>query len=121
MSPAGADRLGQLIREARRRRDLRQEDVADRIGVDRSLVSQWERGDRQGPLAPEHVQRLSTTLGVPALELLTAMGYDVRFEGVQDEQEVALLDLFRQAPPLYQRAVLRGLQALSDEPGHEGG
>lgn len=66
--------FGARVREARmrlRREDGRrwsQEDLADRVGVARTTVSEWERG--RGPRDPKDIARLASVLGVGAEWLL---------------------------------------------------
>jgi transcriptional regulator with XRE-family HTH domain len=96
--PAASNRFGQLIREARERRGLLQEDVAKALGVDRSLISQWERGVTKRPVAVQDVNTLGRYLGVPVLSLVIALGYDVRLSGVEEEAGAALLEAYLLAP-----------------------
>lgn len=105
--------LGGIVRDARRRRDLTQDELAEVLGVSRETVSQLERGRPKKPLDPDFVNRLASHLELPVIDLVLALGYNVRFEGIGNDQEVALLELYRQSPPQYQRAVLRGLQELA--------
>lgn len=50
---------GSVIREARLRAFLTQEELADLMGVDQSLISRWERGRRQ-PRFDDVVNAVST-------------------------------------------------------------
>ena len=60
--------LGQIIKQARMRRRLKQSDLAARINVKQSAISQWE----SGRATPELANRinLSATLGIPLNDLL---------------------------------------------------
>lgn len=111
ISPAGLNRLGLLIRERREVLGLRQEDVADQLNVDRSLVSQWERGDNKRPIATEDVNKLAAVLDLPVLSLVVALGYEVLCPGFENEEEVALVEAYRQLTP-DQRTVLRAAAGL---------
>jgi transcriptional regulator with XRE-family HTH domain len=97
ISPATGYRFGQLLRDARERRGLGQEDIAVALKVDRSLVSQWERGINKRPVSPDDVNRLSKLLDVTVLDLVEALGYDVRLSGIEDEAAAALLGAYLRA------------------------
>lgn len=60
--------LGQVIKQARMRRRLKQSDLAQRISVKQSAISQWE----SGRATPELANRinLSAALGIPLNDLL---------------------------------------------------
>lgn len=47
--PKSALPLGDRIRSARNRLELSQAQVADRVGVDQTTVSRWERGEGEPP------------------------------------------------------------------------
>ena len=61
--------LGQRIKDARRARNLTQQDVADALGLTRTTMTQVERG-KQNPLL--HLPELSALFTVPMVELLDA-------------------------------------------------
>lgn len=63
-----AERFGWNLRLARHRARLRQQDLADRLGVYQSGVSHWELG-RSMP-KPRTLQRLADALGVDPDDLL---------------------------------------------------
>src|SRR4051812_31216699 len=94
-SVADYRRLGGLLREARRRRNLTQIDIGDALGLSREQVSAIERGRPKKPLDPDHVNKLARLLCVPVLEMVIAQGYDVDFEGIEGEEEVELLRAYR--------------------------
>lgn len=120
MAPAVRDRFGQLLKDARERADLSQEDIGQELGVDRSLVSQWERGDRKSPVSNEHVNRLSRLIRVPVLDLVLALGYDVRVPGIENEQQATVLRLYQEALPEVQRAILGALRGAQRQQLSEG-
>lgn len=68
---------GHVVQEAREAAGLSKVELADRIGVDPSMVSKMESGKLVG-LSPDVFRRLTealrTTLG--PVELLNAMGYE---------------------------------------------
>src|SRR5437763_136063 len=62
--------LAQTIKLARLRLALTQQDLADRLGVDKQSVSNWERGTTP---SSRHLPALAQILKVP----LTALGSDL--------------------------------------------
>lgn len=64
--------LGALIRTARQRRGWTQEQLAEKIGVQKSYVSQWETGARKWP--QEHVRAIAFYLGLSQVEMAVAAG-----------------------------------------------
>ena len=66
--------LGRLVREQRGKLHLTQSELASRVGVSRSAISELEAGRIEQPRATVFV-RLATALGVPAAALLAAAGY----------------------------------------------
>lgn len=64
-------RLGEILREARQRSGLSQEELSFRSGLHRTAVGQLERGERV-PRA-DSVIRLAGALGVPAGDLLAGV------------------------------------------------
>lgn len=67
-------RGGEIVREARRRAGLSQQDLAERLGTTQSVITRWETGQRSPTF--ETVIRavracgleLSVTLGAPDLD-----------------------------------------------------
>ena len=116
ITPVQPDRFGLLIRGARERLGRLQEDVADHLGVDRSLVSQWERGDRKRPVSVDDVNGLAGFLGISVLALVTALGYDVRFEGIRDEADAVLLEAYQEASAEQRRVVRLALGLEQQQP-----
>lgn len=64
--------LGELIRRERTRRGWTQADLGDRIGVDRSYISQIETNARKWP--QELIPALSDTLKIPEVDMAVAAG-----------------------------------------------
>ncbi|WP_255503835.1 helix-turn-helix domain-containing protein [Cupriavidus sp. UME77] len=60
--------MGSAIREVRLRRDLSQEELAHRAGIDRSYMSSVERGGQN--LGMMHLLRIATALEVTVAELM---------------------------------------------------
>lgn len=89
--------LGGLVSQHRKRLGLLQKDVAERVGMTRETYSQLETGRRKEPVTPDQATKLSRLLEISMAELVTAMGYALAFDGVEDEAEVALLQAYREA------------------------
>lgn len=64
--------LGAWIMSMLRSRGWRQSDLAERMGIDQSMVSKWVRGARN-PDGP-HCEGLAAAFGVPAEEVLALAG-----------------------------------------------
>jgi transcriptional regulator with XRE-family HTH domain len=95
-------RLGGQIREIRRRRGWSQEDLAERAGLGRLVISRIERG--QAALDLEALERIALALDV---SLAVALGKD-RSEDVADAGHLAIQEL-----------VLRTARAAGYRPGIE--
>lgn len=70
----GGRRFAALLREYRSRKQLRQEDVADRSGVSLSTINRWERGLVRNP-KPEEMQAVCRILGLSTVAAGIALGY----------------------------------------------
>jgi transcriptional regulator with XRE-family HTH domain len=64
--------LGKLLRDARLRRGLTQEQVGDALGVEKSEVSAFEVGRRKWP--QQHIAGLARVLGLSQTEMAVAAG-----------------------------------------------
>ncbi|MBK1672743.1 hypothetical protein CKO35_05400 [Ectothiorhodospira shaposhnikovii] len=62
--------FGDVLRRYRSERNLSQEELAHRAGVDRTFISRLERGIRQPTITT--LLGLGAALGVPAAELVKA-------------------------------------------------
>lgn len=63
--------FGRRVREVRLAREISQEELAHRSGLDRSYVGQVERGERN--LTLESIYKLAEGLGVPIAELVSEL------------------------------------------------
>jgi transcriptional regulator with XRE-family HTH domain len=75
--PTGTDdraALGRLVREQRGRLHLTQSELAKKVGVSRSAISELEAGRIEQPRATVFAH-LAAALGLPAAALLAAAGY----------------------------------------------
>lgn len=113
ISPTTSDRFGLLLKETRERLGLLQEDIAERLGVDRSLISQWERGVIKRPVAADDVNRLAAVTGVSVLLWVRALGYDVMVPGVEAD-ELDLLEAYRQLPPAQRELTLGQVRTVAE-------
>jgi transcriptional regulator with XRE-family HTH domain len=96
---ADAASLGHIVREQRARLRLTQSELAQRVGVSRSAISELEAGRIEQPRASVFA-RLATALGLPAAALLAAAGYpatEVLLELETDELTVLAASLARVA------------------------
>ena len=66
--------LAQLVREQREKLHLTQAELAARVGVSRSAISELEAGRIEQPRASVFM-RLAAALGIPAAVLLAAAGH----------------------------------------------
>lgn len=64
-------RLGQRIKELRKRLDMTQEDLAFKVGVDRSYMGFVERGEKNPTL--KRIISISKALGVSLSELFNSI------------------------------------------------
>jgi transcriptional regulator with XRE-family HTH domain len=80
------------VRANRERLRLTQSELAERVGVSRSAISEIEAGRIEQPRAAVFA-RLGKALGVPAAALLAAAGYPAEGEFVMglEADEIALL------------------------------
>jgi len=87
--------LGRLVREQRATLHLTQSELAQRVGVSRSAISELEAGRIEQPRATVFA-RLAAALGLPAAALLAAAGYpasEVLLELEADELAVLAASL----------------------------
>lgn len=111
--------FGDYIREARKDRGWTQEELAERLRVSPTTVSNWERLNRPDP-DKEQVNDLVAALGLSAEQLLTMMGYRLTPPAaarLPRQLVLALLTLRADELALLQR-LARGL-AASQEPGDD--
>ena len=89
------DSLGRLVRDRRAKLQLTQSELAARVGVSRSAISELEAGRIEQPRVTVFA-RLASALGIPAAALLTAAGYpasEVLLEIEADELAVLAASL----------------------------
>jgi transcriptional regulator with XRE-family HTH domain len=102
--------IGTRIRATRRDRGLTQDELADRVGVSRSAVAQWETG-RTGQVTG-NLSRIAGVLEVNVEYLM--YGDDKRAVGeVRQGDELALLRLYRECEPEDRQMLLRTARRLA--------
>lgn len=101
--------FGAKLADARKRKGLTQDEMAEALGMTRGNYGHMENGRRKDPLTPDQAITVSRRLGLNMLELVTAMGYPVECPGLEGEKEAALILRFRTASPDLRRFLLQGL------------
>jgi transcriptional regulator with XRE-family HTH domain len=102
--------IGTRIRATRRERGLTQDELAERVGVSRSAVAQWETG-RTGQVTG-NLSRIAGALQVNVEFLM--VGDDKRAAGeVRQGDELALLRLYRECEPEDRQMLLRTARRLA--------
>ena len=102
--------IGTRIRATRRDRGLTQDELADRVGVSRSAVAQWETG-RTGQVTG-NLSRIAGVLEVNVEYLM--YGDDKRAVGeVRLGDELAMLRLYRECDPEDRQMLLRTARRLA--------
>ena len=105
--------IGTRIRAVRRERGLTQDELADRVGVSRSAVAQWETG-RAGQVTG-NLSRIAGVLEVNVEYLM--YGDDKRAAGdVRQGDELALLRLYRECDREDRQMLLRTARRLARPP-----
>lgn len=102
--------IGSRIRATRKDRGLTQDELADKVGVSRSAVAQWETG-RTGQITG-NLSRIAGVLEVNVEYLM--YGDDKRAPGeVRQGDELALLRLYRECDPDDRQMLLRTARRLA--------
>lgn len=89
-----------IIREARRRAGLPQQDIAHLIGASQTALSAWERGEEPIPFA-----RRAQLADLYAFDLSLIAGADAQSVALTDDER-SLLTAFRHMPAADRRALL---------------
>lgn len=86
--------IGNRIREARRRLGLTQRALAERVGVDKSAVAQWEGGGGGKGIKTDNLIEVARILQVKPSELL---GEPTQADVMEltDPREMTVVSLFR--------------------------
>jgi transcriptional regulator with XRE-family HTH domain len=102
--------IGARIRVARREHGLTQDELADRVGVSRSAVAQWETG-RTGQVTG-NLSRIADALQVNVEFLMVGDDKRAAAEAHQGD-ELALLRLYRECEPEDRQMLLRTARRLA--------
>ena len=96
------------IRSHRKRVGMTQYELAKRIGVDQSTISQWEKGIASPRMGK--VEKLASVFGIPVSELL--LTYDVTDYTAQNSDERELLDAYRSMSSDGKKLLLEDMRAI---------
>jgi len=116
ITPVDEKTIGKRLRDIRHRRGLTQAEIADQLGIDQTLVSNYERGAAR--LHGTLVAGFAKALRVSADELLGLKGTSAK-NGRANPRLLRRLQRIEELPRGDQRAVLKFLGALLDR--HERG
>lgn len=89
--------IGDRIRAARNRLGISQRTLADRVGVDKSAVAQWEGGGGGKGIKTQNLVEAARILQIRPSELLGEETADDTMP-ITDPREVTLVSLFRLLP-----------------------
>lgn len=106
--------LGKAISELRKRKQYRQADLAEKLGIHQTLVARWEN-DKTRPRR-KTLEKLANALDVP-VESLLASGFERLPEALDDPELTELLqDLPKLTPPQREalKTFLRDMLKLSE-------
>ena len=105
--------IGTRIRALRREKGVTQDELAQRVGVSRSAVAQWETG-RTGQITG-NLSRIAGELDV-SVEYLVYGGDKKAPALAQQGDELALLRLYRECEPEDRQILLRTARRLARHP-----
>jgi transcriptional regulator with XRE-family HTH domain len=111
ITPVDETTIGHRLREIRRRRGLTQTEVAEQLGIDQTLVSNYERGAAR--LHGALVAGFAKALRVSADEILATKQPSTRDSPVNGRL-LRRLQRIEELPRADQKAVLKFLGALLD-------
>lgn len=114
--------IGDRIRAARARLGMSQRTLAEKVGVDKSAVAQWEGGGGGKGIRTENLIETARILQIRPSELL---GEETEADSFSttDTREIALIHLYRQlSEPLknVHLSLLYAQTGTSEPPKHEG-
>jgi transcriptional regulator with XRE-family HTH domain len=107
--------FSQWLAERTRLSGLSQRELTDGLGVNRSVVSRWFRGEARP--GTENITRLAQVLDAPLQEILDAAGYDLAPNSGPEisAEERQLLTMYRRLSPGHREVlqlIARGLARL---------
>lgn len=98
--------IGDRIRRERRAAGLTQEQLADRIGVDKSAVGQWESPNSRKGITTENLLKVAGALAIGVERLTSDNDARDRLE-TTDPREITLVRLYRLMTPIQKDAHLK--------------
>lgn len=98
------------IKNLREGRDMKQSELARRVGVSRSSISQWESGKTRPKMG--HVERLCGALGVPVSSLISDEYYYAVLD-IEPTEEERLLAAFASLDADKRKIALSTVEALA--------
>jgi len=103
--------VGRLIRHARKRRSILQEDLARKVGLSPSALSNFERGRRRISLG--WLRRIGKALGVPVADLIPESRTRRPIATSTDEEALLLAWRRLAVDPALQESVLEFFERLA--------
>lgn len=115
ITPVDEKTIGRRLRELRQHRGLTQAEVAEQLGIDQTLVSNYERGAAR--LHGALVAGFAKALKVSTDEILGVKESSTR-NGAAKGRLLRRVERIAELPRADQRAVLKFLDALLERHGH---
>jgi len=115
ITPVDEKTIGRRLRELRRRRGFTQAEVAEQVGIDQTLVSNYERGAAR--LHGALVAGFAKALRASADEILGLK--DVSTKNHSNGRLLRRLQRIEELPVADQRAVFKFLNALLERHGRD--
>ncbi|MFB6264349.1 MAG: helix-turn-helix domain-containing protein [Bradymonadaceae bacterium] len=109
-----ANRLGEVIREARDEQGVGVRELARRIDRSASFIVRLEKDDAEPSVAEETLERIAEVLQLDADRLITLAGKTPSDVQPEDEEEVALFRSVKELDEEGREAVREYLEQLSD-------
>lgn len=104
--------LSNVLREARKRAGLTQKQLAEKMGVTISFVSQYENGYRTPK--PETLEKFSSALGTVIFNSEENNIYQNPSKNIPEHEELALIDNFRKLNATGKQEALKRVQELTE-------
>lgn len=96
------------IKRLRSERDWTQEQLAEKVGVTRPTITQWESGWSQPRMGK--VEKLAEVFGVPKSEIIESR-YEYAVINFASDDEKELIELYRAVPDAMKQAVVNMLRS----------
>lgn len=110
--------VGELIKQTRLQRGMTQEELADKVGVQKSAIAKWENG-RVSEIKRSNLKNLADALGLAPTQLLgndlTGM-YEIKEPAIAldgfTENQRKLIDFVQTVPEDKAEMILRVIQSI---------